>query len=128
MQYNKAEIVICGKKYTLQTQDDPDYIREIARQLDYRLREVLQANADISLTDAAVLVALDIFDEGLKANSDIDAIRMQIKSHVEEASVARAERDSALQTLAQANQLILKLQTDLELRTLKDEINQNETI
>ena len=69
MQYNRVEVYICGKRYVLQTSDDPEYIKELARQLDKKLNDIFNVDDTISLIDASILVAMEIMDESLKNTS-----------------------------------------------------------
>jgi cell division protein ZapA len=123
MNYNKVKVHVCGKEYSLQTTESPAYVNEIARQLDKKINEMMNSNDTISSTTAAVLVGLGLIDDSLKTNSDIDNIRTQITSYVEEAATARLEVEKMKQELENKNREIGQLKTDLELFTLKGQIN-----
>lgn len=122
MVYNKAKVRICGKEYTLKTSEDPAYLVAIGKQLDEKISEVLSSSDTITLTTAAILVGLELLDERLKTNSDIDNIRTQITSYVEEAAAARLECDKLREQISQQNRIIEKLNTDLELNKLKGKL------
>lgn len=122
MQYNRVEVYICGKRYVLQTSDDPEYIKELARQLDKKLNDIFNVDDTISLVDASILVAMEIMDESLKNTSSIDNIRAQVKTYVEEAAQARAETEQYKKRIAQLEQVIEKQKTELEIYSLRDHI------
>ncbi|MBC5788263.1 MULTISPECIES: cell division protein ZapA [Clostridiaceae] len=127
MEYNRVEVFIGGKRYVLRTQDDPEYMKELARKLDKRLEDVFSVDRLISLPDAAILVALDILDERVKSSSNIDNIRMQIKNYVDEAAESQRQLEYCQRKLDEYQQTIEKLQTELEIYTLRDKIDQNHT-
>ena len=123
MSYNKAKVVVCGKEYTLQTTESPAYLAGLAKQLDKKINDFMNSSDPITLTTAAVMVALGLMDDSLKTNSDIDNIRTQITSYVEEAANARLEADKLRAQLAEKDREIAKLKTDLELCSLKDKLD-----
>ena len=122
MEYNRVEVHICGKRYVLQAQDDAGYIRELAHSLDKRIREIFDADPNVSFTDAVVLVAISILDEGMKANTNIDHIRKQIKSYVEEAAESRMQLEECKRELEQTKQAMDKMKTELDLLALKNKL------
>lgn len=122
MDYNRVEVRIYGKRYVLQTEDSPEYIKELARQMDRRFQDLYSLDENISYSDAAVLVGLEILDESVKANSNIDHIRMQVKAYVEEAADSRLKMEKYKKELEEAKQTIEKLQTELDMYSLRDQI------
>ncbi len=123
MIYNKARVTVCGKEYVLKTSEDPAYLVAIGKQLDEKISELLNSDDTVTLTTAAILVGLELLDERLKTNSDIDNIRTQITSYVEEASAARLACDKLREKNEQLQREIDKLRTDLELNRLKGTLN-----
>ena len=123
MSYNKAKVVVCGKEYTRQTTESPAYVAGLAKQLDKKINDFMNSNDNITLMTAAVMVALGLMDDSLKTNSDIDNIRTQITSYVEEAATARLEADKLRAQLEDKEREIAKLKTDLELRSLKEKLD-----
>ena len=89
---NRVKVTISGKEYPLQTNESPEYIMGVARQLSKKIDTVVESSDNISTSAATTLVALSILDELEKANANIDNIRTQIREYVDEAGKARAER------------------------------------
>ena len=83
---------------------------------------MLNSDDTITLTTAAILVGLQLLHERLKTNSDIDNIRTQITSYVEEAAAARLACDKLKEKNEQLQREIDKLNTDLELNRLKGKL------
>lgn len=123
MEYNKVKVTVCGKEYSLQTIESPEYVNGLATELDKKIEDVLSINDTVSLTTATVLVALELLDKNFKTTSDIDNIRIQVKSYVEEASKARSELDKLkieYDALKSQNE---SLKNDLELHNLKEKLD-----
>lgn len=90
-----VDISILGQKYTLRGDSDPDYMQELASQLDARMRELSKPGDPIHRV--AILSAFILMDELSKARRALDAERQRF--------------DSAARSAAQID---LKLQAVLE--------------
>ena len=119
---NRVKVVICGKTYTLQTDESPSYMITLAKELDKRINAFLEENESAALTSAAVMVALELMDESMKSVSDVDNIRAQIKGYVEEAAGARIEADQLRRELTLLKRENENLKSDLELYSLRDKV------
>ena len=124
MNENKVKITICGKEYTLQTDEQPAYVKQLAKRLDTRITELLDANDTLSLSSAAILVGLTLMDDSYKTTSDIDNIRGEIRNYVEEAGKARAEADALRRLLDEREREIESLKTELGLKELRRHIDE----
>ena len=119
MSYNKVRVTICGKEYVLKTTEDPAYLKSIAKQLNDKIQATMDEDDTITLTTAAILVGLSILDDKFKTNSDIDNIRTQITSYVEEAADARLKAEKLENELENTKRELQRLKTDNELLKLK---------
>ncbi len=126
---NKVRVTICGKEYSLLTDEAPSYLTKLAKEVDTKISEMTNSSDSVSTLSAAVLVALDSLDSATKANESIDNIRTQIKDYVDEAGRARMERDEAVkQRDATKKELELTktklscFENDRKLKKLKDSI------
>lgn len=119
---NRVKVVICGKTYTLQTDESPSYMITLAKEVDKRINTFLEENESAALTSAAVMVALELMDESMKSVSDVDNIRAQIKGYVEEAASARIEADQLKRELNLLKRENENLKNDLELYNLRDKV------
>ena len=79
---NKLSVTICGRKYTLVSDESPEYIEEIASYVDQKLSEVTNGNPTIGAVNAAVITAVNIADEKRKveiiARRKVDAQNLEI--------------------------------------------------
>lgn len=110
---NKVKVVICGKEYALQTEDEPTYVYALARKLEKNISDLVGSNTNISVYSASVMIALSTLDNINKCNEDMDNLRVQIKEYVDEAGKARLERDNALRENEALRKKIVELQSNL---------------
>ena len=61
--YDSIEVEIFGQPYNVRGESDPEYLRELARFVDSRMREVAGQVATIDPLKIAILAALNIADE-----------------------------------------------------------------
>lgn len=61
--YDSIEVEIYGQTYNVRGDGDPDYLLELARFVDSRMREVGAQVATVETAKIAILAALNIADE-----------------------------------------------------------------
>ena len=125
---NKVKVTICGKEFNLKTDDDPSYFTKLAEKVDSGINKMTSSANNISVQTAAILVALEAYDELQKANDSIDNIRTQIKEYVDDACKARLERDEALKNEKALLARISALENELKIRNMKADIDEQLTL
>ena len=60
---NKVKVNICGKEYTVVSEDSRDYILQITQIVDQKMQEIMERNPSLNPSMAAVLAALNLADE-----------------------------------------------------------------
>ena len=58
-----VKVTICDEEYTVRSELDPDYTRQVASHVDVAIRRVLHAGPMVESHKAAILAALAITDE-----------------------------------------------------------------
>ncbi len=125
---NKVKVVICGKEFSLKTDEAPSYLIGLAKEVDAAVYNMLSdSNNSISLQSAALLTALAAYDERRKANDSIDNIRTQIKEYVDDACQARLERDEAVKNEKAYLARIAALENELKIKHMKSDIDEQLT-
>ncbi|MBQ8568227.1 MAG: cell division protein ZapA [Oscillospiraceae bacterium] len=114
---NKVKVNICGKIISLNTDNDAEFVMQIADKLDKDINMLLKAIPNLGAQTAAVVCALSAYEELKKAEESIDNIRIQVKEYVDEAGRMRDERDRAVM---EADKLRKKL--DIYENDIEDEI------
>ncbi len=74
MKEPELEIVhvrIYDREYALRTSGDPERLQELCRLLDERMHEVADASGAVDTLKAAVLTALNLTDELLRAREEL---------------------------------------------------------
>ena len=61
--YDSTTVEIFGQTYNVRGEGDPDYLTELARFVDGRMREVASQVATVDPVKIAILAALNIADE-----------------------------------------------------------------
>lgn len=125
---NKVKVTICGREYSLKTDDSPSYITGLAKKVDAAITEMMSSADNMSMQSAAVLAALSAYDELEKANGSIDNIRSQIKEYVDDAGQARAERDKAVKKESELKAKISALENELKIKRMKNDIDRQLTL
>ena len=120
----KVKVSICGRTYCLSTEESEEYVNQLAARLDARINRFMDENPGTSLLSAAVMTALELSDDASRNEDDADNFRGQLKTYAEEAAAAKTMVDKlrrAVEGLVQENR---KLKSDLELLTLRDQVEQ----
>lgn len=63
MKKNAVRVTIVDEQYTVRSELDPEYTREVAAYVDSAIRRVLQAGPMVESHKAAILAALALTDE-----------------------------------------------------------------
>lgn len=107
---NRIKVTICGKEYSLQTEEEPAYVYGLAKLLEKRINDISASSSTISPYSAAIMVAFSTLDDLNKSQKYLDSIRAQAKEYVDEAGKARIERDAALKEIEALKLKIEKLE------------------
>lgn len=90
---NKVKLTICGVNYFINTDESTEYTENLGKRIDERMSQILKSGSLITMTQAAVLVALEMADELAKSESSVENFRSQIKDYLEDSAKAKSERD-----------------------------------
>ena len=100
---NKVTVSIAGHEYTMVAAEDAGYVRKVAAHVDAQIQEIGEQGR-LSLSDVAVLAALNIADQYFKEQESCENLRRQVKENLEEASRLKLQ-------LSEAKREIFKLQS-----------------
>ena len=71
---NVVELTILGQRLVIKSDEDGEYIRNVEEYLNSKIREVREKTKAVATLDLALLVALNVTGELLKAREDLDGI------------------------------------------------------
>ena len=90
---NKISLNIGGFNLIINTQEDEAQVRKLNDILNEDLKQILTQNPSASITNAALLCALDYLDRYDKATHSANNMRDQIKDYMADASNAKLQYD-----------------------------------
>ncbi len=99
MEKTKVKLNICGSDYTIISDENEEYVKDIAQKVDNKISEVLEQNTKISMATAAVLVALDYCDDFSKVQKREDSLKEKINKQSEELKACREQNEKAKQEI-----------------------------
>lgn len=112
MDMNKVRIRIGGMDYSLTTDDEIEYIRSLGDEVDELMTSIMREHSRLSMTQAAVLCALQFADEKNKIANATVSLRNEIQAYMEDASKAKTDAEVARREVDRLNK---------ELHALKNE-------
>ena len=77
MEKQRTTVRVAGKEYALVSADSPEYISRVANYVDRRISETVFATR-MNKENAAVLVALNMADELMKAQDENARLRREL--------------------------------------------------
>ena len=83
--------MIAGEEYNISTDDDLDYVAQLGQELDKKISSLMRDNARISITQAAIVTALEYADAAKKSEITSENLRAQIQDYLEDAARARTD-------------------------------------
>jgi cell division protein ZapA len=92
-----VEIKVFGQTYTVKTDAEEEYIKEVAKYVNEKMEEVLKKTKTVSTLNVAILTALNIADDLIKEKEKRKALLQEIetksKDLVEKIDVKIGEMD-----------------------------------
>lgn len=90
MQKIRTTVKIAGKDYTISSYDDEAYVQRVATYVDRRMNE-LNAATKLPSAQLAVLTAMNVTDDMLKAHDEIRRLRQELSEARDEIEALRKE-------------------------------------
>ena len=90
---NKIRLTVAQNDYYVLSDQSEEYIRGLAAKLDKEIKTLMERSSTVSVTSAAVLLALNYMEESMKQTEAADNLRSQIKSYLEDSAKARMENE-----------------------------------
>lgn len=110
---NKVSVKIYGTDYTILTEENEEYILELAYELDSDMKKLCQRSTRFTATSAAVLCALEYLDKKNKEEGTSDRMRLQINDYIQDTAKARIELDDAKRKIERLEREIDRLRAEL---------------
>lgn len=114
---NRVKIEVAGSRYTISTTEEPNYVEELAKELDEQITKLLSKNMSLSINDALILCSLQFLSNGRQGEKTADRMRQQFSGYMDEIKRAKEDVEAKQKENDQLRGEILKLR--LELQQLK---------
>ena len=108
MSVNRVKLNVCGSEYTITSDEPIAYVESLGKQVDSFMDNLIENNAHISTTMAAVLAAITFADEAQKASNAADNLRAQMKEYLDDNARIHMECDSLRRELDAARRELEK--------------------
>lgn len=95
----KIKIIIANEEYNISTDNDLDYVAQLGEELNQRITAIMANSTRISVTQAAILAALEYADASKKGEISSENLRGQIQEYLEDAARARTDAEIAKREL-----------------------------
>lgn len=76
-----VEIEIMGQRFTINSDEEENYVRKVAAYVDRKMQEVLNVTRPVARSNTAVLAALNIADEYQRLKDRHEAVLQRV-SHL----------------------------------------------
>ncbi len=93
MDKNKVRFNVAGSEICIVTNDNADHIRSIAAAVEDKIEKYTKSSARVSVTQAAILTAMEYADEDSRKETILANIKNQLKGYLDDAAKTKAERD-----------------------------------
>ena len=90
MQKIRTTVKIAGKDYTITSYDDEAYVQRVATYVDRRMEE-LNAATKLPSAQLAVLTAMNVTDDMLKAHDEIRRLRQELSEARDQVEALKKE-------------------------------------
>lgn len=87
----KIQLTIANDTYNISTDDNLDYVAALGEELNGKITELMASNSRISVTQAAIVTALEYADAAKKSEIASENLRNQIQEYLEDAARARTD-------------------------------------
>ena len=114
---NKVEVRIAGKDYTLVGVESDEYIQKIGLYIDRKMNEIIRTNSTLSTSMVAVLTAINVADDFVKAHESEHHLKKELKHTHEEMEKVKEEN----RRLFNENTALAQKGTNLQLELAKRE-------
>lgn len=96
---NRVKVQICGITLNISTDESPEYLRDLAEQMNEQVAAIMNSSARVSLNDALTLTAINYADGFKKSEKTADRLRAQLAEYLEDAARTRIELDESRREL-----------------------------
>lgn len=109
---NKFKIKIGDNTYTINTEENEDYVKKLSDELNLRLKAVSAKNPTLSQAMISALVSMQLCDEAIKLREQCNNYELQIKLLRENSGMASNEAINAKREIERLSREIRELKRE----------------
>lgn len=113
MARNRVVLHICDMDMPIATDSPINYVKILGEEIDSKMKEMVSSSSRVSVTQAAVITALEFADLYHKSGENTDKIRSQLSSYLADAEQAKMD----LELMRRENQALKR-----EIAELKNQL------
>ena len=114
MNRNRFKVTVCGMDLTLFADNNEEYVKNVAREVERQMEEMMRGNNRVSLITAAVMTAMSCCDDELQAEGQVDRLRTQVKQYVADSARMQQESERSRTEIAQLKAVQRTMQEQAE--------------
>ncbi|NSW89747.1 MAG: cell division protein ZapA [Firmicutes bacterium] len=114
---NRVVLRIAGMDYAIRGAESEEYMHKLGLYVDKKMSEIMKNNSKLSTNMAAVLTALNVADDYIKAQENGAKLINEINKLREELQLMKAENER----LKKENLDLVNLNNNLQLKLVKTE-------
>jgi len=76
---NTVEVIISGRKFTIKTDKDPDYVKSLAQRLEVMIEKIKAGNSRVTFDKALIVACFYLLDENESLKGQIRELGEEIK-------------------------------------------------
>ncbi|MBQ2847322.1 MAG: cell division protein ZapA [Clostridia bacterium] len=105
----KIKLIIANDEYNISTDNDLAYVAQLGEELNQRITAIMNSSTRISVTQAAILTALEYADNAKKGEITSENLRGQIQEYLEDAARARTDAEISRRELERVSKELVAL-------------------
>ena len=125
-QKNRVTVKIASTEYTINGEESPEYIQRVASSVDRTVRDIMRADPSLSLTETAMLSALNLCDEAMRQHRAAESqarkaaeLEKKLEAAMGEGEALRSEIQAARENLVRIKQELIRVEA--ENRSLREQ-------
>lgn len=116
---NRVAVSIASTEYYVCGDESPEYIHQVASLVDKKVKEIMRSDPSLSITQAAMLTAINLGDESLRRNTieaenirKLRELEKRLKASIDEGDALRKEIQAARETLVRIKQELVRCENE----------------
>lgn len=105
----KIKLTIANDTFNISTDDNLEYVAQLGEELNGKINDLMASNSRISVTQAAIVTALEYADSAKKSETASENLRKQIQEYIEDVARARTDVEISRREIERLNKEIASL-------------------